>query len=673
MTRLTIELNQSWVLSHRNAGQLPTSAIAQALQERGLNVSTSGFTKVLVDLPAGVTLDQIRALVAQKLAQQYQLPPQELDQVASFREELVEEKPQELDQPIPIHDNAKNAPAEPAPTKIAMEPEAQPQVSALERIQGLLGAEELAKLCNSISKMAPMLRDRDLRHIVTNRCFLFSVDDGYGLTTALELLGQLYNELGLMKLTGKPVEYKLDPENPRGDPLKELMNELSRATNKLVCIDIRNWMDKTATPEFRDFLTRVHRCQDRLLLVFRVPYLEREALQRIDAALSDVLLVDTVSFVPLDQDKLQALAQKQLERYGFTATEEAWDLFRQRLAEEKSDGRFYGTKTARNVVDEMTFLKFNSMLESGQEDRQITAADLRGMVQGGSDISAAERLERMVGVEKIRDRIYEIVSQIEFARKNQGVNAPAMHMRFVGNPGTGKTTVARIVGQLLKERNILSRGYFFEHNGGDFLGMYVGHTAPKTLALCRDAYGSVLFIDEAYTLADANYGEQGGYAKEAIDTLIAQMENHRQDLVVIMAGYPKEMARLMDLNPGLAGRMPYELVFPNYSPEELAKIFHRMMEGDGFTCAREVTEAIDAYFAKLDKAVLEDKHFANARFVRNLFERTWSKTVMRAQLDGSDPKVITLADFQSASGEDARTMGTKQTKHSRPGYRLGLV
>jgi SpoVK/Ycf46/Vps4 family AAA+-type ATPase len=166
------------------------------------------------------------------------------------------------------------------------------------------------------------------------------------------------------------------------------------------------------------------------------------------------------------------------------------------------------------------------------------------------EISAAERLSRMIGVDKIRERLYEIIGQIEFARQNQGVNAPAMHMRFVGNPGTGKTTIARIVGQLLKERKILSRGYFFEHNGGDFLGMYVGHTAPKTLALCRDAYGSVLFIDEAYTLADANYSD-GGYAKEAVDTLIAQMENHREDLVVIMAGYPNEMARLMNMNPGL--------------------------------------------------------------------------------------------------------------------------
>jgi hypothetical protein len=119
--------------------------------------------------------------------------------------------------------------------------------------------------------------------------------------------------------------------------------------------------------------------------------------------------------------------------------------------------------------------------------------------------------------------------------------------------------------------------------------------------------------------------------------------------------------------------MPYELVFPNYTREELAQIFLRMVDGDGFRCGEGVEQAVKDYFAKLDDAVLMNKNFANARFARNLFERTWSKTVMRAQMDGSDTKLITMADFSSAAGEDVQSLGSKHMKHPRPGFRLGLV
>lgn len=680
MKRLTITLDQSWVLSQRNAGKLPGQVLAEAFREKGFRSTVSGFTMVIIDFPDTTMPETVRQELARIMTETYGMPEQEQDKILRTAVETLEDKPEEKKQNLAEllkqtsnaqPGNQQAAGAESGKTEATQEEP--PKPSVMESLHALIGAEELVAVCEKINNLAPLLKSRNLSHVLTDRSYLFSVDQGYGLTTALTLLSQLLIETELMKLRPDPIELKLDAESSRTDALADALKDLERVKNRVVCIDISNWMDKTTTPEFRDFLARLQKRTDQLIYVFRVPYLEREALHRIDAAISDVMLLDTVSFAPLSHDQLCVIASRVLEGYGFTATDDAWELFLERLAEEKSDGRFYGTKTAKKVVDEMIFLKLQSILETGVENAVIDTADLRGMVRAQTQISAAERLERMVGIDKIRDRIYEIIGQIEFARKNQGVNAPAMHMRFVGNPGTGKTTVARIVGQLLKERKILSRGYFFEHTGGDFLGMYVGHTSPKTLALCRDAYGSVLFIDEAYTLADANYSSGSGFAKEAVDTLIAQMENHREDLVVIMAGYPREMQRLMDMNPGLSGRMPYELVFPNYTREELAEIFLRMVSGDGFTCGEGVEAEIRGYFRGLDNSVLEDKNFANARFARNLFERTWSKTVMRAQLDGSDPKTIILADFRSAANEDARVIGEKQVKHSRPGYRLGLI
>jgi SpoVK/Ycf46/Vps4 family AAA+-type ATPase len=181
----------------------------------------------------------------------------------------------------------------------------------------------------------------------------------------------------------------------------------------------------------------------------------------------------------------------------------------------------------------------------------------------------------------------------------------------------------------------------------------------------------VLFIDEAYTLANANY-QNGGYAKEAIDTLIAQMENHRDDMVVIMAGYPRDMERLMALNQGLPGRMPFVLEFPNYDREELYQIFLRMVENSAFELSDEAEAMVKAYFENLDERILTASDFSNARFVRNLFERTWSKTVTRAQVDGSDVHLIQKVDFEAAATDNRVEAEKQAARRTRPGYHLGI-
>ena len=177
----------------------------------------------------------------------------------------------------------------------------------------------------------------------------------------------------------------------------------------------------------------------------------------------------------------------------------------------------------------------------------------------------------------------------------------------------------------------------------------MGETAPKTAAMCRDAYGSVMFIDEAYSLYRSG-GSKVDFGREALDTLIAEMENHRNDLVVIMAGYTKEMEELMEGNPGLASRMPYIIEFPNYTRPQLTEIFLQMA-GKTFTFDEAFKEAVAGYFDRLPDEVLNAESFSNARFVRNLYERTWGKAVLRCQLKKADPNVLTKEDFLAASGE----------------------
>jgi SpoVK/Ycf46/Vps4 family AAA+-type ATPase len=264
-------------------------------------------------------------------------------------------------------------------------------------------------------------------------------------------------------------------------------------------------------------------------------------------------------------------------------------------------------------------------------------------------VTGFDELNEMVGMEKIADRIKEIVAQVKLSQSNNTMERPSIHMRFLGSPGTGKTTVARIVGKIFQENGILRNGYFFEYTARDLVGEYVGQTAPKTASICRDAYGSVLFIDEAYGLYWGN--DRGNdFGREALTTLISEMENHRDDMVVIMAGYKDEMEGLMKGNPGLRSRMPFLIEFPSYTPTQLAAIFMQMVNKH-FKYDESLSPAVTEYFDSLPKEYLESKEFANGRFVRNLYERTWSKAALRMQLNKQGEVVLSVEDFKAACEE----------------------
>ena len=190
-------------------------------------------------------------------------------------------------------------------------------------------------------------------------------------------------------------------------------------------------------------------------------------------------------------------------------------------------------------------------------------------------------------------------------------------MVFLGNPGTGKTTVARIIAQILYNLKYIKQNKLIEVSSKDLVAEYVGQTAPKTMAVIEKAMGGVLFIDEAYSLA-SGAGQGSSYNEEAIATLIQAMENYRDNLVVIFAGYTKEMQAFLNANSGIVSRIGYTLEFEDYKEDELLQIFINMMKKSGF----ELTEEASDETLKIIREYKDTKNFGNARFVRNLYEKT---------------------------------------------------
>ncbi|MBO5363256.1 MAG: AAA family ATPase [Clostridia bacterium] len=540
----------------------------------------------------------------------------------------------------------------------------------MKAIDAVIGGDEFKAIAKEIAAIAPGVIESKTEEVFTYQSYLFSINDGYGLSEYLNLLAKLISATKIHTLNAvnpyEVVTLRLDEKDPSNTPVAQAKEYLKKGGSnfiKILCFDISEWMNKLDSKDFKEFLALVETYLKSFVVVFRIPFVDKEVLEQVRYSLNDIMYVRSVAIPPYSNEELQKCAQSQLDNYGFKMSKNAWGFFHQRLSEERSDGKFYGLNTVKKVVRELLYKKQLSNAIRHKKDMLITCKDAKEICMNANmaGVSGYDLLAKMVGGEVIRQRLDEIITQIELARQDPTLGIPCIHMRFVGNPGTGKTTVARIVGKILKERGILRIGNFYECSGRDLCGRYVGETAPKTASLCRDAYGSVLFIDEAYSLYRG--GSSNDYGKEALDTLIAEMENHRSDLVVIMAGYTEDMEILMKGNAGLASRMPYVLEFPNFNREELFTIFKSMVSGR-FKYDEELLVAAKEYFNALPDAFITAKEFSNGRFVRNLFERTWAKAAMRCQLAKTSGVVLTKDDFTRASSDAEFKMNTANKKRS---------
>jgi len=268
--------------------------------------------------------------------------------------------------------------------------------------------------------------------------------------------------------------------------------------------------------------------------------------------------------------------------------------------------------------------------------------------QAGGVIDELDR--DLIGLAPIKARIRDVAALlvIDKLRMNLGLSAaaPSLHMSFTGNPGTGKTTVALRMAQILFRLGYVRKGHLVAVTRDDLVGQYIGHTAPKTKEVLKRAMGGVLFIDEAYYLYRPE--NERDYGQEAIEILLQVMENQRDDLVVILAGYKDRMEAFFRSNPGMSSRIAHHLDFPDYAPADLLRIAEKLLERQNYRFAAEARTAFEEYLTHR----IRQPHFANARSVRNALDRARLRQASRLFADPE--RVFTADELTTLEADDIR-------------------